>query len=72
MGFNVGFLVRDLRMSMLILKVSIIEFFGDFVFNSFFELYVIVGLFVNYLKGNGLDEFWEILVRGEFIFFIVS
>ncbi|CAP61360.1 uncharacterized protein PODANS_4_40 [Podospora anserina S mat+] len=65
MGPNAGSLVRDLRTSMLTSKVSIIESFGDFALNSPPESYAIVGLSVNYPKGNGLDEFWETLVRGE-------
>ncbi|KAK0669809.1 putative polyketide synthase [Cercophora samala] len=65
MGPNASSLVRDLRSNMLSSKVSIIDSFGDFALNSPPESYAIVGLSVNYPKGNGLDEFWETLVKGE-------
>ncbi|KAK4174323.1 putative polyketide synthase [Triangularia setosa] len=65
MGPNAASLVRDMASTMLPSKVSIIDSFGGFALNSPPDSYAIVGLSVNYPKGNGLDEFWETLMKGE-------
>ncbi|KAK4205573.1 putative polyketide synthase [Triangularia verruculosa] len=65
MGPNAASLVRDMKSTMLSSKVSIIDSFGEFALSSPPDAYAIVGLSVNYPKGNGLDEFWETIMKGE-------